>query len=284
MSAASIGTSASSAAAPIEAVFLGRARAAGRADDRQRPRAPSSQEVAGIDRHAEMIDPPAEGFDRGRESLAPVGGSRGAENQQHVHGAPCLKAPWPERSFFMGDALIAHDARPAGSSRASNTRIVLATTLGFSPAAGSRQRRCAGRRPRGGRRPPLAASSALPSARRGTAKGMILTVATMFAGRNGRGMGERGGGDRSSTPLILAISRASTTTRPAASANRLTRPGEGALVRRLAPAMRSQAGAPPRPRDLARIDLAAMISHPRRLERRLMLRGDTWPFLSTGQS
>jgi len=86
----------------------------------------------------------------------------------------------------MGDALLAHDARAGRLQPRLNTRIVLATTLGFSPAAGSNNADAQGPE---GREADGAAARRLQrfaSAAPGTAKGMILTVATMSPGATAR--------------------------------------------------------------------------------------------------
>ncbi len=46
---------------PVEAVLLGRAGAAGQAEDRRLAEPAEQDEVAGIDRHAEMLDDAAAG-------------------------------------------------------------------------------------------------------------------------------------------------------------------------------------------------------------------------------
>ena len=69
---------------PVEAVFLRRARAARRAEHRLAAQPADQHQIAGIDRHAEMLDLAADRFDRGRDHVAPVGDGRGAEHDDQL--------------------------------------------------------------------------------------------------------------------------------------------------------------------------------------------------------
>ena len=69
---------------PVEAVFLRRTRAARRADDRCALRLADQHQVAGIDRHAEMLDLAAHRLDRRRDHVAAVGDRGGAEHDDQL--------------------------------------------------------------------------------------------------------------------------------------------------------------------------------------------------------
>ena len=71
---------------PVKAVFHRRARAARRAQHRHAAGAADQQEIAGIDRHAEMLDRAADFGDRGRDHVAAVG-DRGRAEHDHEFGA-----------------------------------------------------------------------------------------------------------------------------------------------------------------------------------------------------
>ena len=58
----------------VEAIELGRAGAAGHSDDRNRADRAQSQQIAGIDRHPEMLDPSAGLDDCGGDHILAVGG------------------------------------------------------------------------------------------------------------------------------------------------------------------------------------------------------------------
>ena len=76
---------------PVEAVELGRARAARQADDRLAGDLTQQDQVAGIDRHAELQDLAAAALDRGRDHVAPVDDGRPAHHQ-HDAGAVAERA------------------------------------------------------------------------------------------------------------------------------------------------------------------------------------------------
>ena len=69
---------------PVEAVDLGRAGAGWHADHRRAVEPPKHQEIAGIDRHAEMNDLAAGRSTRGRDDIAPIDDRRGAEDQDRI--------------------------------------------------------------------------------------------------------------------------------------------------------------------------------------------------------
>ncbi len=210
MSASVIGTPASTRCKhPIEAVLLRRARAARRADDRRRPSAAEQQQVAGIDRHAEPFDAPADRLDRGRNDVAPVGDRRRAEHDQRVApiGEPSRASP--PAVDFVRDALVRDDPR----ARGRQARLEQTQGLGDDARLQARQQRRddadphrAKRRDSHGRRRPSAPSAA-SSARPGVANGMILTVATMSPPATARCGDKRRDGDRlvdAFTPSIAA--------------------------------------------------------------------------------
>ena len=122
---------------PVEAVFLGRARAAGRAEDGLPARLPDQHQIAGIDRHAEMLDASADRFDRRRDHVAAVGDGGGAEHHdqfgaffQHLidrlgDRAPARAARGARRRCWR---------RPAPGDPAV-TRRVFSTTLAARPGS-----------------------------------------------------------------------------------------------------------------------------------------------------
>ena len=71
---------------PVEAVELGRARAPRQSDDRLAGDLAQQDQVAGIDRHAELQDLAAAALDRRRDDVAPVDDGRAAHHQ-HDTGA-----------------------------------------------------------------------------------------------------------------------------------------------------------------------------------------------------
>ncbi len=100
---------------PVEAVFLRAARAAGRADHRLPTQAADQHQVAGIDRHAEMLDFAADGLDRRRDDVAAVGDGRGAEHD-HQFGARFkhLVDGARERRRLVRHAPLGNDGRASG--------------------------------------------------------------------------------------------------------------------------------------------------------------------------
>ncbi len=95
---------------PVEAVFLRRARAARRAEDRLALYVPDQHQVAGIDRHAEMLDLAAHRLDRGRNNIAAVGDGGGAE---HHHQLGALLQHFVDglghSALLMGHAALGDD-------------------------------------------------------------------------------------------------------------------------------------------------------------------------------
>ena len=71
---------------PVKPVLHRRARAAGRAQHRHASGIADQQQIAGIDRHAEMLDLAADLFERRRNHVAPVG-DRGCSEHDHQFGA-----------------------------------------------------------------------------------------------------------------------------------------------------------------------------------------------------
>ena len=129
---------------------------------------------------------------------------------------------------------------PVGARRASSARRVFATTLSLRPGrtvettATRNGRKGATVTPDASPRAASAASS-VPS---DVANGMILTVATMSPSSTARCSGKVATVIASSTALSRSIAAASMMASPAASANRLTRPVNGAAQRTCAPAKR----------------------------------------------
>ena len=82
-----------------------------------RPRASADQQqIAGIDRHAEMLDAPADGLDRRRDHVAPVGDRGGAEHDDELGAlaAAPRRSPWRARACSCGtrrSAMIAGAGR-----------------------------------------------------------------------------------------------------------------------------------------------------------------------------
>ena len=73
---------------PIEAVLLRAAGAAGRAEHRVPGRRADQKQIAGIDRHAEMLDAAADRLERRGDHVAPVGDGGGAEDDDHLGALP----------------------------------------------------------------------------------------------------------------------------------------------------------------------------------------------------
>ncbi len=100
---------------PIEAVLLRAARAAGRAEHRRIAELGDEKKIAGIDRHAEMLDAASGGLDRGGNDVAPIGNGRGAEDDHDVgrSGERAAKR-LGERLRLMRHALLEDDDRFGG--------------------------------------------------------------------------------------------------------------------------------------------------------------------------
>ena len=132
---------------PVEAVFLRRARAARRAEHRPAARVADQQQIAGIDRHAEMLDAPADRLDRGRDHVAPVGDGRGAEHDDQLGAlVEHLLDRLRERALLVRHAALGDDrgARPARAARAVTRKRLLDHLGRPAPAAASRRRRSCG--------------------------------------------------------------------------------------------------------------------------------------------
>ena len=103
-----------------------------------RPRASrQQQQIAGIDRHAEMLDPPADRLDRGRDHVAPVGDGGSAEHDDELgalaqHLFERLRERAPARAATRRSATI---VAPAGASRSAVTCRVFSITLSASPGS-----------------------------------------------------------------------------------------------------------------------------------------------------
>ena len=173
---------------PVEAVLLRAAGAAGRAEHRVSGRRADHQQIAGIDRHAEMLDAAADRFERRGNHVAPVGDGRSAEDDGHL-GARLehfFERLARARLDSCGTRRSATMLAPAGASRSAVIFSVFSITLPRARAA--RSRRC---RPceRDKARPATAAAwraaSAASRAAPATANGMIFTVAIISPATTG---------------------------------------------------------------------------------------------------
>ena len=70
---------------PIQAIDFGRAGAARQPQDGAVAEAAQQQQIAGVDRHAEMDDLPARRRDRRRNYIAPIGDGGSTGDQQQIH-------------------------------------------------------------------------------------------------------------------------------------------------------------------------------------------------------
>ena len=91
--------------------------------ERAQPGAPSKvfplelsdqDEIAGIDRHAEMLDAPARRLDRGRDHVAPVGDGRRAE---HDHKLGAVAQHLRDGAFRSARLLVHRRVAPRQSTR-----------------------------------------------------------------------------------------------------------------------------------------------------------------------
>ena len=96
---------------PVKSVLFGRARTAGRAEQGAAARCGNQQEIAGINRHAEMLDASADRLDRGRDHVAPVGDRGGAEHDDQLGAlAEHLLDGARQRALLVRHAPLGHDA------------------------------------------------------------------------------------------------------------------------------------------------------------------------------
>src|SRR5262249_24577027 len=122
-------------------VFLRRTRAARCADHRTAAHGGDEQEIAGIDRHAEMLDAPADRRDRGGDHVAPVGdgGRPGHDDElralpEHVLDRARQRGPRPGgRRGAAPPRLSATMLARAGARRSSVTFKVFSMTLPARP-------------------------------------------------------------------------------------------------------------------------------------------------------
>jgi len=100
---------------PVKAILHRRARAAGRAQHRHATGVADQEQIAGIDRHAEMLDNTADVFKRRRNHVAPVGDRGGAE-YDHEFGAEIeyLLDRGGQRGFFMRHPALGNDRGGGG--------------------------------------------------------------------------------------------------------------------------------------------------------------------------
>ncbi len=186
----------------VDAVQLRAAGAAGQHQGRPRADAAEADQVAGIDRHAEMQDLAAGAHDAGGPDVAPVHHGRGADHQQQIGALARSALPAPcaigasscghaqrrqQRAGQLGDPLLGRRDGLLGDA------VLQAGQLGDDQAdlqmAGTDAASAASRSAAPAPRPP---SSTLP----GTANGMILIVATMSFGADHRVVGQRADGQR----------------------------------------------------------------------------------------
>ena len=100
---------------PVEAVFLRAAGAARRAQHRMPGRIADEQKIAGIDRHAEMLDAAADRFKRRRDHVAPVGDGGGAEHHDELGALLEHVADGGRQRFLLvRDAALGDDAGVGG--------------------------------------------------------------------------------------------------------------------------------------------------------------------------
>ena len=121
---------------PVEAVFLRRARAAGRAEHRLAARLADQHQIAGIDRHAEMLDRAADRFDRRRDHVAPVGDRRGAEHDDQLGAGSCSTSSIAlrERALLVRHAPLGDDGGAGRrDARSRVTCSVFSITFGGKP-------------------------------------------------------------------------------------------------------------------------------------------------------
>ena len=155
-----------------------------------RPTRRQQQQIAGIDRHAEMFDAPADRLDRGRDHVAAVGDRGRAEHNQQRRSDRRRFASVARQSVRLRARRVSSRDNPRSRGRQARLEQAQASWRRRSPsgpAEGSRRRRpstagtAATPRP-----PPIRAPRARPQASRpGIAKGMILTVATISPRRDG---------------------------------------------------------------------------------------------------
>ena len=106
---------------PVKAIFLGAARATGRTEHGAAVGIADHQQVAGIDRHAEMFDMAADRFKRGGDHVTTVGDCGRTENDgEFGTGLEHLVERTRERGTLMrhppfGDNRGARGRQPLGS-------------------------------------------------------------------------------------------------------------------------------------------------------------------------
>ena len=179
---------------PVEAVLDGRARAARRAEHRTAVELADQQQVAGIDRHAEMAHRAAGLLDRGGDHVGAVGDRGGAEGDQKIRAlAFQLRERFGERAGVVRHARLVEQRRAGGLQPLLEHAPRLVHHRWLQPGQRGRgkpdlqpfprrdrQDRRRGARARLRRRP-----------RPASAKGMIFTVATMRPASTGANSGKR---------------------------------------------------------------------------------------------
>ncbi len=224
---------------PIETVLLGASRAARRTEDRYAAERPEKQQVARIDRHAEMIDRAARRFDRGRDDVAPVRDRRCPEDDQQILRWNELDAALEPGHPFVRDLDVGRDDRPGRDEAIGEN----AQRLGDDARLEARQdgrddadaARPVGREPQRWQPQPPSVSIAASSTRPETAKGMIFTVPTISPSSTARKGGRVASVSRSSTALRRSTAPASTSRTPFPQAKMLARPVNARSILRPGP-------------------------------------------------
>ena len=98
------------------------------------PRLPDQHQIAGIDRHAEMLDAAADRLDRGRDHVAPVGdGGRAEHDDEFGAFLQHLVDRLGERALLVRHPRSATILAPAGARRALGDPQRLLDHLGGEP-------------------------------------------------------------------------------------------------------------------------------------------------------
>ena len=202
---------------PVEAVFLRRARAAGRAEHRLAARLPDQHQIAGIDRHAEMLDLAADRLDRRRDHVAAVGDGGSAEHHDQL-GAflEHLIDRLGDRALLVRHAALGDDA--GAGRRQPRLRHPQGLLDHLGGKARQQRRHHADLLDLVGRdaneRLAAAASAAFSEASL-VANGMIFTVAIISPSTTGLNAGSVANVIASSTRLSRSMASLSTTSTPA---------------------------------------------------------------------
>ena len=171
---------------PVETVFLRAPRAARRTDHRSAGGGADHHQIAGIDRHAEMLDRAADVLKRRRDDIAPVGDRGGAEYDGELStGFEHFVERLGERRAIMRYAPFGDDRGAGGRQPLGGDFQRLVDHLGGGPGSRSTPRRpceCDKARPATAA---LGAGHAASRADLATANGMIFTVAIISPATTG---------------------------------------------------------------------------------------------------